>query len=451
MKRVRILAAVFLVVVFLLPALVSAQGSGIVYRSGFQVQNLENAEATIVIEYYNQDGTKATTVDDTIPALGSKTYFPIHPDEGFNGSVVISSDRQIAAIANLLAEGAVNAGSASIGFSAGATAVNLPLIMRGNAGFDTFFNVQNAGSATTHVTVTYYPGSAGNAGVTEEWDIPPGAAHTFDQATNAALGDLFIGSARVESDGQPVVATVEQVGSGNIKTLLGYNGFTAGSSTVVAPLIQANNAGFFSGIQVQNVGTTTASVTVTYGPNVAGSFAPAPESAAVEPGASHTFIQLGGQWTQTYVGSATITNAEGQPLVAIVNQLKMGALSFGSAYEGFDPAAATSTASAPLVMANNYGYFTGIQVQNVGGADPCEVTVTYSPNTVGAWSPAPESASIPAGASNTFLQLGGQWSERYVGSATITGAGCNIVAIVNELNLSLNDQFFTYTAINYTP
>ena len=77
------------------------------------------------------------------------------------------------------------------------------------------------------------------------------------------------------------------------------------------------------------------------------------------------------------------------------------------------------------------------------------MTVTYGPNTAGAFTPTSESASIPLGASHTFLQSGGQWTDTYVGSASATGSGCSIGAIVNELNLTLNDQFFTYNGFNY--
>ena len=443
MKRMRILMTAALVVVLLLPTMVSAQGSGITWNSGFQVQNLENAQASINIMYYDQTGA------EVIP--GSKTYATIHPSGTFNGSVVISSDKHVVAIANLLASGALSAGSATNSFSAGAMEINLPLIMRGNYGFNTWFNVQNTGTSSTNVTVTYNPGTAGNSGVTETATIPAGAAKTFDQETNTALGSRFVGSAVVTSDSQAIVATVQQVGTGDTKTLLGYNGFTSGSPRVVVPLITANNFGYWTGIQVQNVGATTANVTVTYGPNTVGAFTPTPESAPVAPGASYTFKQSGGQWgSNRYVGSATITNAEGQPLVAIVNQLKSGDLNFGTAYEGFDPDAATSNVSAPLVVANNYGYFTGIQVQNVSGADPCNVTVTYSANTVpGMGTPTPETANIATGASSTFKQTGGQWTARYVGSATITGSGCSIVAIVNNLKQTENDQFLTYNGFNY--
>jgi hypothetical protein len=455
MKRMRILIGAILVVAFLLPTLVSAQGSGITWNSGFQVQNLENAEASINIMYYNQDGTEAIPggVNDTIPALGSKTYSAIHEGVGeeFTGSVVISSDKHVVAIANLLASGTLSAGAATNSFSAGAMTMNLPLIARGNYGFDTWFNVQNTGTSSTNVTVTYKPGIAGNPGVTDVATIPAGASATFDQLDKSALGNRFVGSAVVTSDSQAIVATVEQVGSGDTKTLLGYNGFTGGSTTVVAPLITANNYGYWTGIQVQNAGTATANVTVTYGPNTVGSFTPMAEGPeSIAPGDSFTFKQLGGQWTERYVGSATITNAEGQELVAIVNQLKSGDLDFGTAYEGFDPTSATSNLSAPLVVANNYGYFTGIQVQNVGGNDPCVVTVTYSANTVpGMGTPNPESESIAEGASKTFKQTGGQWTDRYVGSATVTGSGCSIVAIVNNLKQTENDQFLTYNGFNY--
>ena len=456
MKRMRVLMSAVLVVVLLLPTMVSAQGSGITWNSGFQVQNLEDAVANINIMYYNQDGTEAIAggVNDTIPALGSKTYATIHEGVGetFNGSVVISSNTRVVAIANLLASGAVTAASSTNSFSAGAMRVNLPLIMRGNYGFDTWFNVQNTGASSTTVTVTYSPG-----GTTESATIPAGAAETFDQGTNSALGSTFVGSAVVTSDSQAIVATVQQVGSDeSFMVLMGYNGFVAGSTIVNLPLVMALNYGYYTGIQCQNGGTGSTTITVDYGPNTAGALAPTDDSATVAAGASETFLQLGGKWTDIYVGSATVTSSPAEPLMCIVNQVMAGAApadpDFGTAYEGFDPTAATSRASAPLIMAKVYDYYTGVQVQNVSGADPCNVTLTYSANTAGTFEPTPESASIAAGASYTFLQLESvspQWTDTYVGSATITGDGCSVVAIVNQILPGGSDQFFTYNAFNY--
>jgi hypothetical protein len=131
-------------------------------------------------------------------------------------------------------------------------------------------------------------------------------------------------------------------------------------------------------------------------------------------------------------------------------------------YSGFPASSAASTLAAPLVMADNFGAFTGIQVQNPGTAD-VPVTITYTGNTAdpaarGArancgsgrigWVPAADSFTLQAGASATRIQ---RWSSgnpvlnqqedrqfescRYIGSATISAPGGNVVAIVNQAGI----------------
>lgn len=169
-------------------------------------------------------------------------------------------------------------------------------------------------------------------------------------------------------------------------------------------------------------------------------------------GASATYLQSG---TEKYIGAATVT--ADQPLVAIVNQVLPGAVSFGTAYEAFAADAATSNINVPLVMSNNAGFYTGIQVQNVSNAD-VDVTISYAANTVtGMADPANDTFTLTPGSSKTLIQNGAagattgvnDWTARYIGSATITANGA-IVAIVNEANLSLGgDQFYTFDAFNY--
>lgn len=410
------------------------------YSSGFQVQNLSaTVDASIQIKYYDQAGTVVTTVPATVPKSGSITKFPIDAPSGFNGSVIIESDQPIVAIVNTVGDGTYFA--STTGFSSGASTINLPLLMKGNSGFNTWFNVQNTGTASTDVTVTY-----SNA-TTETATILPGAAKTFDQATNAALPSPFVGSAIVASTGgQPIVASVMQVGTGGDKSMLGYNGFTGGSAEIKAPLVMALNSGFFTGIQVMNVGSATTDVTITYGAQ--GSLVPTPDTCTgLEVGKACTKVQTGGQWTSSYVGGATITNTGAQNLVAIVNQLSSGGQ--GSAYEGFNPSSAPTTVVAPLIMANNSGFFTGIQVQNVGTGN-CDLAVAFGPNTAGSLAPAAESfAGLTPGSSHTFLQNGTSWPSIYVGSATITGTGatCKVASIVNELSFDAGDLFMTYQAL----
>jgi len=429
MKRV-------LIALVLLSLLVvgTVQAQGITYNTGFQVQNLGTGQATITVTYYNQDGSVAASQTDTIALGGSVTYFPLTAvADGFNGSVVISSDQPVAAIANELGNGS-DFGASYAGFDAGATTVNLPLIMRNNGGFNTWFNVQNAGTTTAHVTVTYTPGIAGSA-ATETASIEPGAAHTFDQAGNTNLGTRFVGSAKITSD-QPVVATVNQVGA---TTLLAYDGFTAGALKPAFPLVNALNAGYITGIQIMNIGTMSTDVTVQYKAGVAGT--DTSETKTIPAGSSVTFALS--HFTARFVGSGQVsTNSANQPLVAVVNQLNSAARKAAS-YGSFDPAGATDKVSAPLVMARNSGWYTGTTVQNVGTA-ATTVTITYSGSAV------TDSRSL-APAESWVISQNSAFASKYVGSATLTASGSGkIIAVVNELNAGLSgDAFLVYEGFSY--
>lgn len=448
---------------------VSSAGAQLTYESGFQVANLSTTDtASIVITYYPQGTGSPVAVSDSIPAGESKTYFPIHSAAGdpFNGSVVVSSDQPVAAIANTLANSFAY-GASTGGFSAGATSFSLPLIMCNNSGFNTWFNIQNAGSADASVTINYTAGLAGTSG-SENATISPGRALTFDQASGSSTVNcdtlmgtdtMFVGSAAITSD-QPVVATVMQVGTGSSQTLLGYNGFAAGSADVRVPLIMANNSTFFTGLQIQNAGTASANVTVDYSPNTASGSTKelTDDTFTLAAGESKTILHNGDSPANggsnsfsdglAYIGGATITS-DGEPLVAIVNQLGGGR--WGTAYEGFNAGDATTDVSVPLLMANNSYYFTGLQCANVGSAS-ASVTVEFSPNTVGTIDPVDVTYTLAAGASNTLLQNGSDgtndWDAigQYVGSASVTATGSEVVCIVNQLNTvsASGDTFFTY-------
>ncbi len=479
MRKLLIGLVVILALTLGIAVLVSAQG-GVIYTSGFQVQNLESDTATVQLEFYNQDGTLAASPTYTITGNSSRTFFPITDvPSGFNGSLVISSDKDIRAINNLMGSFSgerIDYFASTNGFQSGSSEINLPLIMCNNSGFDTWFNVQNAGTADATVYINYIPGSNGNPG-SETAVIAPGAAKMFSQAIGSStvncstLADgagKFIGSAVITST-QPVAAVVMQINTGSFKVLMGYGGFPSGSSTVALPLIMANNNGFYTGIQVQNVGTVATTVTVDYSPNtVSGGNNPNDETFDLAPGASKTIIQNAAppangsvnDWNAIgrYIGGAMITNSANQPLVAIVNQTRPGTNALGASYEGFDPAAATTRASAPLIMANNSTYWTGIQVQNVSN-DTVHVVIDYGPNTVGTFEPANEEFDLAPGASKTIIQNGAppangstvnDWgTNRYIGSATITATG-NIVAIVNQVSLVRpGDQFASGDAFNY--
>ena len=386
--------------------------------------------------------------------------------------MVITSGQPIFALDNLVAN-SMAYGAATTSFSAGSTTFSLPLVMCNNAGFNTFFNIQNTGTTNASVTVNYIPGSYGVA-ASDTATIASGAAKTFDQEEGSSAGTKtctqlkdatgkFIGSVQITSD-QPVVASLMQLNHTTWKILMGYNGFADGSTTVIAPLIMSLNNGFYTGMQIQNVGSVHTHVDIAYAPNTVGAFNPVSEFCELDAGKSCTLIQNTGQWIGRYIGAATITNTAGQKLVVIVNQVSNGGAGygpFGTAYEGFNPSTATSKVSAPLIMANNSGYYTGIQVQNVGVGACASVVIDYGPNVApgGTFNPVNETFSLAAGASKTIIQNGAPASNggvnnwvgvgKYIGSAEISGSGCSLVSIINEVSFSTGDKFFTYDGLNY--
>jgi hypothetical protein len=456
-----ILAAALLMALALVAVPTAGAQLNITWTTGFQVQNLSATAANVSITFYDgTTGNALTPFNAVIGANASTNFFPLDGGAGrpsvpagFSGSAVISSDQPVSAILNILGNGTAYGGSAS-GISAGSTTVGLPLIQKGNGGFQTWFSLQNAGSSNATVSVAFKPrdASSGTAMTVSNLTIKPGAALTLDttSAQLAGLGTRFVGSATVTSN-QPIAAIVNQTGLLASKTLLTYDGFgsSAGSTTINMPLIQNGNAGFFSGLSIQNLGATPTTITVDYGPNTRGTFQPTDQTftnvAAGATIAFNTAAAFGGNTTaQRFVGSAKVTAAN--PLVGVVNQL--GAIS-GSSYEAFNPSLATNKVSAPLLMANNGGFFTSVQCQNVGNA-PTTITLSYSPNTRGTFTPGNFTQTIAAGVSGAPInQLVAAGTNRYVGSGTVTASGnVPIVCVVNELGAATGDTLLTYTGTN---
>jgi hypothetical protein len=412
------------------------------YSAGFQVQNLSTSTANITITYYNQDGTVNTAPTDTIGASSSKTYYPIHPAASFNGSVVLSSDQPVVAVVNVLGSGGNGAGAAYDAATQGGTTASLPLLMKGNYGYNTWFNVQNTGTTDASVSVTYSDGTTAGPHT-----VKPGAARTYDQSTETHSAAVF--SASVSGGGQPIAAAVIEE---NTTTMFAYSGFAGGATNPVMPLVNANNYGYVTGIQIMNIGGSATDVTVSYTPSTAG--AACTETQNVPAGQSKTFALNAFTYTPqtpgttcalgaTFVGSARVTtNSASQNLVAIVNQvLTTGAN--GEAYNGFNPTSATNKVLLPLIMDRNYGWLTGFNVMNVGTGSTT-VTCTFTGTSYTA------SGTLAAGAALTDVQ-DGKIASGYVGSATCTASssGDKIVGVVNEVNVSgVGDQLLVYEGFN---
>ncbi len=351
--------------------------------SSIQVLNLGASDADIYIYYYNQDGTQdaASPVNDTVLVGESNTYFPVHAADGFNGSVVIESTEEIAVISNIFYVGSPSVQSSWNGFEAGATEIRFPLIMKGNNGNYTTFNIQNTTGDSVSILIefTAEPGG-GYSAISDVTDtIPAWSAHTYNQKTMTEFSGVtqWVGSAKVTVQGAGAIVGVAQQLDEIRKTGTAYNAFLDGSATVNMPLVMKENNNMFTSINCQNLGPGSTDITVNFVPE-SGYPAMAPETkSSVAENGTAVFIQYGGD---KWVGAATVSNSAGNELACIGNQANLVNF-YASAYEGFDAALASDTVVAPLIQYQNQAdgaLYTGINIANLGGSTTT-ATVDFKP------------------------------------------------------------------------
>jgi len=448
------------------------------FTTDVRVQNAGTADATVVVTYYQQDGSVAA---DGILALPAGAKYDFNP--GFNdgsnlgapfaGSAVVSSDREIVALVRpdgFFADFSAFGTAAYNGLREDAAGSTLffPNVTCDYFGRTTTFYVQNTSATSAASCTVAYTAAAAGQSQTEPRLVPPGGVAVFDQETDltpgrgceslGGLDDMFAGSALVSCSGAGVVGTVVERNSAS-ETLLAWNGLSQGSTSVSLPLIRANSAGFSTALQVQNLGGGSTDVTVTFSPNtVSGGNPASAETVTLPVGGSAAFVQQGvsgpNDWDAIggYVGGATITQTGSAELVALVTQQQTSG-SIGAGYAGFDPGQAGDTLVLPLVNANVFG-FSEISIQAVE-ADT-EVTITYSANagTPPTPTPNPDVLSLTGAGDARTIVLDGvsganDWDAfgPYVGSATVTSddPGKPIVAVVTRKILpGFGDSGFAY-------
>jgi hypothetical protein len=445
-------------------------GQRVGMQTGIQMQNTGTRPARVTLDYVGQDGRHAPAIPELTIAAGASRSVVDGAPSGFNGAAVIHADQPLAVVTNHVHQTYKLVASAR-GFAGGEQLVHLPLLMRANSGYDTWYSVQNTETnVQVQATITYRSART-SAAPSEHVTLQPGASWVFAQHGNTALaplGPTF--SAEVSATGKVAVTVMEE--SDTAPRLLGYDGFghSLASQAVALPLVMAGNFGYWTGVQAQNVGGQATDVTITYGRNLADRPAgagrvcdndhnpatphtPAPAvRRGVAAGRSATFLQLATDDPQfsdcTYVGSATVTAA--QPLVAVANE---NGPTGGSAYEGFDPARLSGTLDIPLLRANHYGASSGVQIQNAGTVR-VHAELVYGPNTV----PGCDSGrltrrpfDLDPGQAVKFQQGPGDPRHEfdtctYLGSARVERAstGARLGAIVNQLGGSYQDDLSTY-------
>lgn len=423
----------------------NAQTMFLGYTSAGQVYNASASSIAVTIKLYNPDGTTASTLNDTISGNSSKTYFPLN---NFAGSMsVTSTGGNLVAIGNLVAVGQI-AGASYVGNNSGATALYIPLLQKNNGGYFSWFAVKNLGASTANVSVQYTDIS----GNPTTFTIPANGTATLYQLFEDAHTQATFG-ATVTSN-QPIIATVIQE---NTRTMFAYSASAnTGATLPVFPLINANNNGTITGIQLKNNGAQATNVTVSYQPSTSGTACT--ETQTIASAGTNTFALLvfdsnssNNPTTtcpasgQTLVGSARVTaNSANMPLTGVVNQLNSSTKK-GGAYTSFDPGTTTNKVAFPLVMDRNGAqqYYTAFSIQNIG-TTATTVSCTFSSNS--------NSFSQALSAGQSFiLSQANLFGTNWVGSAkcTATNTTDKIVGVLNQLgNSTFLDQLLVNEGLN---
>jgi len=294
-------------------------------NSYLAIQNTASSSASVTVQYYDATGALVAT---DVQTVGPYTTYIFRQGEnttlsnGFVGSAKVTGTQELAGICNFYnnesnyTEAQFHSYNA---FSGGATKLNVPRVVKDYYNYQSGLKVQNVGTSATTVTVTYYFG--GTAYTQTSTSIGPNQAWgpymgTESQLPASMAGVSGSGSAVIESSGgQPIVAIINEenrdVGFG-----VTYNAFLAGeeTTTVLFPQVTAKFYGYCSGIQIQNVGTSTANLTITY--SMAGR-ADVTKSGTAEPGASYSAFAPNEGLGMDFNGSVVVTS--NQNIVGIAN------------------------------------------------------------------------------------------------------------------------------------
>jgi hypothetical protein len=467
--RIVIMALVIVGLIGAAPTSVMAAGVFPGYTSGISIQNLDAADASATLLFYNQDGSLRDSIPVTITGGSVAIYaaLPLTTTDAFNGSLVVSSDKPLAVIANIL-NSAGTARASYDGASTGSTTVSIPLLQKSNGGslWTSYFSVQNAGSGSTSVTVNY-PDCATPAQTPVS--IPEGSSHTFDQATETCH-TLKAFSATLSSTNPVVVVVVQE--SLSRSSMLAYTGFgSSGNADIKIPLVNIQSSSWGTGIQIFNTSTTTDTnlkLTFLSGDGVTTCY----ETQTIPHTESRTFgvysflttppagvttncNTIGGKMVGTGFLSSASDNSGGVNLVAVINETKG---SLAGSYTSFAASQGTAQVNFPLIMdrVSSPKWGTGFYVMNVG-TSATFVRCTFTNSSV------VQDTGTTGLAANAAMVRGqsGAISTNYVGAATCKAytsssyatvdTSAKLVGVINQIGTGTGDLLLVSEGANVVP
>ncbi len=373
------------------------------------VQNAGTVSANFVVAFYDQNGNLVTTQSAAIlPNATSVFWPPVGPTAG--GSAVITSTQNVVAIVNEMPKNGLDGMSYS-GFTQGSTKVYIPWIAYSQTDWYTPIQIQNIDSVSADVSVAMYD-QTGNPVATQTATIQPRTSSVFWPPVGPTAG----GSAVITST-RNVIAIVNEMGKVTPQAM-SYEGFIAGSRQVYIPAINFSQTNTYTPIQVQNIGTASASVNVNFYDS--NGVPVQTQTGIIPPNTASVFWPPA---ASTSYGSAVIEST--QDVIAIVNEM-INNNNWAMSYDGF--AAGSSQVSIPWIAYGNSGWNTPVYVQNTGTVSANVAVSFYDQNG------APveiRNAVIPANTSQIFVPAS---TAPTTGGSAVVVSSQPVAAVVNQIN-----------------
>ncbi|MBI1802250.1 MAG: hypothetical protein HYR71_11555, partial [Chloroflexi bacterium] len=292
------------------------------YYSNLVVQNVSEATvASITVQIYNSSGANVATQTATnVPANGYANF----EQTGLANMVTnalysarVTASGNVAVVANIFGQGAL-AGTlfTYMPFSSGAPTFYVPIVMKNYYGYRTAIVVQNIGSSATTVTVNY-----GNGVVDSRSNVNPLASVEFYTPNNPQIQDGTLTPATIQSsNGQPIVASVNEANSYNRTASYAGFSFSAGTQTVRAPTVLRRYNGYNTSVTCQNIGSASTAMIIAYSGITGTSNPTTPTLNSISPNNLAMFyLPADTLVPDNYIGSATVTSSS-QSIVCVVNE-----------------------------------------------------------------------------------------------------------------------------------
>lgn len=388
--KYRIIGAALLLLTLLLPSTVLAQSAvSQTWTSSITYYTPSDSSGTLIVEYYAADGTKYTGPSLNLQPhkagslyIGTVSSVP----DGFAGSAVLSADVPIVATYVQFASGAESGNYGRImynGFDASAanSPFYVPTVLYEKYNTTSRVGVQNVENFDITATLKFYAAGATTPTLTHTVDIPAQSSFIF-MPSDVGLPTGFSGSLVIEAvkkgdpstTGRVVASSEEMAVSGRFA--YAFEGVGQGANKVYMPSMQCQYRPEkqMSYYAIQNAGTITATVTITFY-NTSGTVVGTMPPTDIPPGSklsAHPCMY--GVPANTY-GSAVIAST-GAPIIVIGKVSANNGLS--TAFVG-QPQGATKVA-LPYIRwaANPYNDFRSyVAIMNVGNADATDIVARY--------------------------------------------------------------------------